>query len=421
VDGSCRKIRECRGGALSGVAFLGRRIPDESGAVVESKNQRYEPGLDHIRAFAASWIVVYHAFQLISAKLIHDAPFDPDQDWVISSNPLSALITEGHTAVGLFMVLSGFVLARAAIGSEVNYWRFIQNRLLRIYPMFIAIVLAGVALTGGTVSLDAMLMTLIPLGSVHAMANLGPFANSLWAVSVEFQFYLLFPFLMVFLARRGPRQLWLIILAAIVLRALVFGSGGDMRYVPYFTIIGRIDEFLLGILAAHFAASRRLVSPWLMIPMLAVCVGVLFAYNQGHGYVSSAPWKLIWPTAQGAMWAAFIVIYLSVCRYMPASVSRLLSALGTISFSMYLVHFIVVSIVVAFVGSRMAVGNDPHLLALTIGLVVVLPVTIVISRLTYAAIESPFLDLRVRYLAPCSSAVTTNTRKTTSASTRSTT
>jgi peptidoglycan/LPS O-acetylase OafA/YrhL len=88
------------------------------------------------------WIV-YHAFQLISAKLIHDVPFDPCQDWVISSNPLFALITEGHTAVGLFMVLSRFVLARATIGSEVDYWKFIKNRMLRIYPLFVAIVLAG--------------------------------------------------------------------------------------------------------------------------------------------------------------------------------------------------------------------------------------------------------------------------------------
>jgi peptidoglycan/LPS O-acetylase OafA/YrhL len=67
----------------------------------------------------------------------------------------------------------------------VDYWKFIKNRLLRIYPLFVAIVMAGVALTGGTVSLDALLMTLLPLGSVHAMANLGPFANSLWAASVE--------------------------------------------------------------------------------------------------------------------------------------------------------------------------------------------------------------------------------------------
>lgn len=365
---------------------------------MKSKNQKYEPGLDHIRAFAACWIVVYHAFQLISAKLVRDAPFDPYQDWVVSSNPLFAWVTEGHTAVGLFMVLSGFVLARAAIGSEVDYWKFVKNRVLRIYPLFLAVVLAGVALTGGTVPLGALVMTLLPLGSVHTMANLGPFANSLWAVSVEFQFYLLFPFLMLFLARRGPRQLWMIILAAIVLRALVFGSGGDMRYVPYFTIVGRIDEFLLGMLAANFVASRPRLSPWLMVPVLAICAAVLFAYNQAHGYVSNAPWKLIWPTVQGGMWAAFIAVYLSVCRYIPAPVSRLLSAVGTISFSMYLVHFIIVSIVAEHLGSRAAVGNDPYLLALTIGLVVVLPVTILISRLTYAAIEAPFLDLRVRYL-----------------------
>lgn len=368
------------------------------GAVLESKNQKYEPGLDHIRALAASWIVLYHSFQLISAKLIHDAPFDPYNDWVMSQNPLVAMITEGHTAVGLFMVLSGFVLARAAIGSEVEYWKFIKNRLLRIYPLFITIVLAGVALTGGTVSFDALLMTLLPLGSIHAMANLGPFANSLWAVTVEFQFYLIFPFLMMFLGRRGPRQLWLIIIAAIALRALVFASGGDMRYVPYFTIIGRIDEFLFGILAAQFVSSRRPLSAWLMLPMAAVCLGVLFAYNQSHGYVSNDAWKIVWPTIQGAMWAAFIAIYLPFSRRIPAPLSRLLSALGTISFSMYLIHFIIVSIVVSYVGSRMAVGNEPHVLALTIGFIIVLPVTIVLSRLTYAAIEAPFLDLRVKYL-----------------------
>jgi len=365
---------------------------------MEGKNQRYAPGLDHVRAFAASWIVIYHSFQLISARLVRDDTFDPHKDWISSRNPIVALAEEGHTAVGMFMVLSGFVLARAAIGSDINYWRFLQNRVLRIYPMFLVTILAGLALVQGVQPLDSILMTLLPIGSVEAMARLGPFSNSLWAIPVEFQFYLVFPFLMGMLRKNGPRQLGLILLAAVVMRGLVFAAGGALSYATYFTILGRIDEFLIGMLAAYYVAKRPSTSRWPFLIVVVLNVGILYGYNQVRGYVSDDGWKMLWPTVQGGMWAAFIVTYLPVSQRMWVSASKFLSEVGKVSFSVYLLHFVLVSTVSSSIRADMIVGWDPQFVALLIGGFLILPATVVISRLTYAAIEEPFLNMRVRYL-----------------------
>ena len=49
---------------------------------------------------------------------------DPYRFWIHTRNPLLALLEEGHTAVALFMVLSGFVFSVSAAGKEIAYGAF---------------------------------------------------------------------------------------------------------------------------------------------------------------------------------------------------------------------------------------------------------------------------------------------------------
>lgn len=369
---------------------------------MDSKNQRYEPGLDHIRAAAAAWIVLYHSFQILSASLGRESSFDLAKDWVHTNNPFVSVLTEGHTAVGLFMVLSGFVLTRAAEGREVIYGKFLKNRLLRIYPLFLVVLVIGLASAKGNIDFNRLLTTLLPIGNVPGEVIAEPFSHSVWAIPVEFQFYLVFPFLITMLNQNGPKQLGLILLSAIIFRMFIYASSGDIAYASYFSIAGRIDEFLIGMLAAHAYRSwgASTWSPLLIIPATLASTTLLFIYHKANGYVSGAPWKALWPTLEGTMWGIFIVCYLPLSKRLSPWLSRVVAGIGTVSFSMYLLHYMVLSVISDHVREFGFGAGSVHWTAFAIGFLVVLPVTIVISRLTYFAIEKPFLDMRVHYLNP---------------------
>jgi peptidoglycan/LPS O-acetylase OafA/YrhL len=233
------------------------------------------------------------------------------------------------------------------------------------------------------------------------MANLGPFSNSFWSVPVELQFYLVFPFLMLLLRRQGPKQVALFALAATVLRSLVLLTQGDLAYTVSYTIMGRIDEFLAGMLASYYAATRRPMRPAWLVVILPLATASLWFYNQHDGWSSNAAWKVLWPTVQGLIWASFIVCYLPLSRRLPELISRFLAALGEVSYSTYLLHFVLVAAVASRLTPAMATG--PHgamRLTMLLSCLFVLPASIILARLTFAAIEQPFLSLRVRYVTP---------------------
>jgi peptidoglycan/LPS O-acetylase OafA/YrhL len=97
--------------------------------------------LTGIRGVAASAVVLYH--------------FDLGQP---DSGPLQHVLHHGYLAVDLFFVLSGFVMAltygRAFVlqPNIEGFGRFLENRLARIYPLYLVTTLLAFAVEGAPVS-----------------------------------------------------------------------------------------------------------------------------------------------------------------------------------------------------------------------------------------------------------------------------
>ena len=366
---------------------------------MKSKNFGYIPALDHLRGFAALLVLFFHGGHFISNKLIYAAPYDP-ANWLRVNNPLAALVIEGHTAVSLFFVLSGFVFTAGSLHKELNYVGFFRNRFLRTYPLFLFFLTLGVLFGGGSVDTIALLKSVLFMANSASAFNGGPFTYVFWSIGVEWQFYLLFPFLLMGVQRLGWRLIPCLMLIFIGYRVFAYLQGMDMLRVSYWSIMGRMDQFLMGMLAALFYLSRFRESAnfdRLGVAAAGLILLLLFGFNQtGGGAQNNYVW-ILWPTIEGAAWALFVIGYLSLARHWHKQVNRLLLGLGTISYSIYMVHYVVLEFFMSRDWDILIRTADPLVTAVLNILLLVAPVVVLISTLSYVAVERPFLRRRSSY------------------------
>ncbi|MDN3296688.1 acyltransferase [Streptomyces ficellus] len=362
---------------------------------MRSSDRVYLAPVDHLRAAAAVLVVLYHGCQLLGAR-IEGRDFRPVTDWLYSTNPAATLVFEGHTGVALFMVLSGFIFTVGAHGKPVRYGRFLTNRLLRVYPLYLVIAVLGMATHIAIPTFQDLLRIL----TFAAPAQ--PYGGVFWTLCVEMQFYLVFPLLNRLLTERGPGALLRLLAAVSLLRALVWLSSPAPEphtAALYLGLAGRIDQFLLGMLAAwlYLHHRGRLRNRWLPPAALTLAVGLLWSFNQVHGFVSDSPLKLAWSSAEGAVWALVVAAYVAN-RGPGGALSRAAARLGEVSFSVYLTHFMVLTVICEYGYGWLPRGLPPVWGAFLVTLLVALPVTVGLSFLTYHAIELPFLRLRRPYV-----------------------
>ena len=366
---------------------------------MKSPNIRYLIGVDHLRAFAALLIVYYHGLHLLGYS-VRASQEPANAIWLKTWNPFSALVIEGHTAVSLFMVLSGFIFSFGAGTHEIRYWPFIKNRLLRIYPLFIVIIVVGIAAYPEKYSFLSLVQTIFQQSGLKGALGLEPFSSMFWAVSIEFQFYLLFPFLHRFLNTYGIRWAGSLILLSILLRALACNGDAHARDISYWQILGRIDQFMIGMLAAqYFSKVTALFKTKGLITILSgiIVSSALVIFNQLGGWPQISWWKILWPTVEGTCWAMFLLCYVPLAQSAtPGYLSKAFAYIGTLSYSIYLLHFSFLTFVPRWISFRFDI--EPNLQSQLFTTCFVLPPLLALSALTYYVIEHPFLSLRVNYL-----------------------
>lgn len=346
--------------------------------------------LDHLRALAAFMVFAWH---FTHAATGYPVPFEGAPRIF----PL-ALLDEGHTGVALFMTLSGYLFAKLLDGKAVSYGPFFWNRFLRLAPILVvAIVLAGVreSLVDPGFSLRAYAWR-VASGVVLPTLPAGG-----WSITVEAHFYLLLPLLLA--AARGWR--WApaaTLLAAIALRAALLAWHGEVQTLAYWTIIGRIDQFLLGMLA--FRHRARLAGRHVAVAaiLLAFC-GYYYLFDAaggfyrlgGHPYPSPSPLWIAMPTVEGLAYGVLIAYCDGTFAPRNRGLSRVIAAIGCASYSIYLLHTLFVFDVAAFLHERV-IGLGNFYVACLAAAVMFLPAA-GLGWLTYRWIELPFLRLRRPY------------------------
>jgi peptidoglycan/LPS O-acetylase OafA/YrhL len=367
---------------------------------VKGRNTQYLVGLDHVRAFAALLIVFYHGLHVFSFYPRADGG-DPLRFWIISRNPFVVLLEEGHSAVALFIVMSGFILSVGALGREISYWPYLQNRILRIYPLFVVLLFVGLAAHPGQYSLLGLIQTLLFQANYQGVLVLAPFSSMFWAVAVELQLYLLFPLLHRFIERHGARWVLGAVMLCLVLRLLATTGSSNARDLSYWQVLGRLDQFLIGMLTARvFRRVQHLQLPWGWLSLLAFSftLSVLFAFNHQGGFPPIPLWKIAWPTIEALAWAPLLLTYSLFAQRVPRLLSAPLAAIGTVSYSIYLLHYTLITTLPRWFNFQLA--TDPNVASQLYTALVVVPALLPLAALSYYVVERPFLNMRVSYLSP---------------------
>lgn len=362
-----------------------------------AQHRPYLQRLDHLRFHAAALVLLFHFFhsQLPDLK---------------SGNVLVSLIDEGHSGIALFMVISGFIFTVLAGESRIDYGGFVRNRVLRIYPLFVFAVFLQLFIGAYNNHLNhgalQLLGWLIPFRA--DTVALSPQFAQLWTIWVEFQFYLIFPFLLLFTRSKGEKYLiaWLVLLC--LTRLLVFSATGSVRYLAYETIFGRLDQFIVGMLLGRFWLRRHApglpplqLSPlWLLAAGVAVLLG-LHGFSRWCGYTDiDNPLWVVWPFIEGGLWGGWLWAYLGARSLFSGRLGVVLGGslgrLGSISFSMYVMHNLIIQAWNAHLG-LLPIGPAGFRVVAT-GLFGILPTVLAVSALTYWLIEQPFLAMRKPYL-----------------------
>jgi peptidoglycan/LPS O-acetylase OafA/YrhL len=368
---------------------------------MKSTSGEHYVGLDHIRAVAAMLVFSWHFMHGFTGRPV---PFEGTPFF----GPL-VLFDEGHCGVALFMTLSGYLFAKLLDGRQIMFGAFLWNRALRLLPLLLVVfVLVAIdkAVRAGDVQAAYTFFLALPGGFVFPT-----WPNGAWSIAVEMHFYLLLPALLFFKERRAG-FLWVLLALSVMLRVYLHSVRGEVQSLAYWTIVGRIDQFVLGIIAFHHRAwfIRR--------PVLAGAIAFVFMllywwFDRKGGfflqpsYPSPARIWIVLPTLEGLAFAALIAWYDGSFVHRPGLLSTLLTKCGEYSYSIYLLH-------VFFVFSA-AEWIHVNLMDLS-SLYVAFPVSMLafaamvpIGYLSMRFIEQPFLKMRRPYFVKKQEARSTDT------------
>ncbi len=296
--------------------------------------RKHMPELDVFRGIAIALVLVYHFFYWTSNT-------QPNR----IANAFTHLTLFGWLGVNLFFVLSGFLISGILMDAKgrPDYFRsFYARRVRRIIPAYSLCILLLIVL--GMLSLGGFLRAISFTANynlIPAKSSFGPF----WTLSVEEQFYLFWPLLILLFNRRVFTAICIgICLLDPVLRYITLLPGhniGDPHQATYLIA----DNFAIGALGAIFFrsahASKR--NALRLSGALVLIASVLLAVGLQHGILHrTEPFGAAFQVVPFyLLFAAAIFGSLALqLRFFSGPATYSLRFLGDISYGLYLYQLI---------------------------------------------------------------------------------
>jgi len=369
----------------------------------------YFPGLHALRFFAALAVVVGHVELL---KSYHGYPNFADN---------LAVYELGRIAVTFFFVLSGFLITFLLLEEKreagtLSIRKFYVRRIFRIWPLYYLVVfltfvvvpqvkalaIPSLAVGGGDqrAPILALFLLLLPQVALSLYPPV-PYAEPLWSIGVEEQFYLFWPLLMARFRKVLPLAI-VITIAGMAVKAGALAYASTLRdparlafwnhFIDYF-YFNRFECMAIGAIGAWlvFERKERVLRVVFSKPVQ------LLTYTAAAFAVFTTRGKPILQYGLHSVLFCVIILNVAVNEHSLLKLrAGFFTLLGNISYAMYLLHEIaigaVMRLITAATGSRF--DGLPANVALYVGGSVA---TIGVATLAYKFFELPFLRLKDRY------------------------
>lgn len=363
------------------VVPLTAAVPTEHDTIAGNR-ALYFPTLDGLRFFA--FLLVF----------FHHLP-------VFESDIVRRLQLIGWVGVHLFFVLSAFLLTailmqERQVTSRISVFHFYVRRALRIWPLYFSYVIGLVGFlylrgkTGpdsGPRFLGLLTFTDNILSSLQGF-NRFPDAGHLWTLSVEEQFYLLLPIVLVpLLARRRlfVGTLGLLWMIFVVLR--IISVANEIPHPFIWTAPFSADALVIGTLLGGLRLSSLRVTHSIAVTIVGCMLFAAGLFTSDIKTVGAHQVYLYALVGVGAAMLTLAALHAPWARWLATPWLRYL---GKISFGLYVFHFIGIEIGMSIGG---AVGTSNSWAIAVVSLVA----TVSAAAVSYETFEKRFLVLKRRF------------------------
>lgn len=329
--------------------------------------------IQSLRAVAAIIVVAFHSHISFASSY--------SNLWLANE---SYIFGFGKVGVHIFFVISGYIMYLTSFGLNKRFDPkiFLLKRFMRIYPIYWVFVAMYVAtayllLSPPKLSLPkyfGMILLLPGPGS----SVIGP----AWTLSFEVYFYAIFAAAMVLGKARGIAVLTAFFLLSVVLGHLLRPQSAALSLLTNSLLL----EFILGVWIAHYTTSVSFSKAVGWSAVVVAGVGYLIGLALGYDRLPSF---VIWGVPSALLVGGAVVLEQRNSRILTA-VSQKISWLGNSSYSLYLCHVLIISLILHT--NLLHIGLIPLVVLNTIACVI-------FALIFYNLVESPLVQTLQRLVA----------------------
>jgi len=341
-----------------------------------SLNKVYRTDIDGLRAIAVISVILFHL----------------------------GFLPNGYLGVDIFFVISGYLITgivyNEVLENTFSVVKFYERRLRRIFPLVLFTCLAALVLglvfmlpddlenlcqsiIATNFSANNILMYITSADYWAVKNDYKPLMHT-WSLGIEEQFYLLYPFL--FFIFKGNRKKYILTILVLLsmISLVLFLLSGNVPAKFYFLHFRFFELAVGGICAIYF--TNRSISDLLKSKTILLACLVLTILLMYTNYIHSNTVKILITTfLSAAMLVTGGLHYQSSKLYHSIMCNPVMSAIGKISFSLYMWHQLVFAFSRYFLVEEIGPAN-----AVMLSLVVIL-----FSFISYYTIENPFRNRKL--------------------------
>ncbi|MCX8963158.1 acyltransferase [Erwinia psidii] len=366
--------------------------------------------LEGLRGIASLWVLVGHISLLTHCHIM--------------------LISSPGIGVDLFILLSGYLMAKNYAErqhkepwqSSATIRKFWTRRFFRIAPLYYLLLIvalicgpwygemrdiiahfyAGTSTESSRYSDQSLANILTHFSFLFGMLPRWSFNTVLpdWSIGLEMQFYLLFPFIMLAVMRFGY--------ATALIAVIVLCCAGRYLLSDYYLafempsmILIKLNMFISGMLLAEAVRRKSLLYVVLALigPVASIIIGPkaipLQIAMEAIMIIGMA--AILWQHEGGGLAARLV----AVPRWLLNN--RLSTWLGDVSFSVYLLHLLIVIPTIALLLKHTGLHDSSDLIRFATVCAIAIPPTYLLAALLFKFVEKPGILLGKKVLAASAS------------------